>query len=148
MEPLDTSVAKDAVVERFWREVSAQERNLQQATPRAVTALPASALSALANAYWPGNLDHLQLCAERMLTAGYQDSWGVGRHIYGSNYFHYVRDPWMGLHEFYWDIDYIPENANWEIEVAEASHESLFQWATMPPPEDFLHNYEPQQAAR
>ena len=94
-----------------------------------------------------GNLDHLQLCAERILAAGYQDSWGVGRHIYGSNYFHYVRDPWMGLHEFYWDIDYIPENANWEIEVAEASHESLFQWATMPPPEDFLHNYEPQQVA-
>jgi DNA-binding NtrC family response regulator len=49
-----------ALIERFWREVSAQERNLQQAAPRALAALPSSAMSALANAYWPGNLDHLQ----------------------------------------------------------------------------------------
>jgi catechol 2,3-dioxygenase-like lactoylglutathione lyase family enzyme len=97
-----------------------------------------------------GNLDQLQLCAERMINAGYQDAWGVGRHIYGSNYFHYVRDPWMGLCEFYWDIDFIPEHADWKVQVADASgdalHENLFQWATMPPPEDFLRNYE--RAAR
>ena len=89
-----------------------------------------------------GNLDQLQLCAERMVGAGYQDAWGVGRHIYGSNYFHYVRDPWMGLHEFFWDIDFIPENGAWEVEYAAASPEALSQWATMPAPEDFLRNYE------
>ena len=93
-----------------------------------------------------GNLDQLQLLAERMIGAGYKDAWGVGRHIYGSNYFHYVRDPWMGLCEFYWDIDFIPENADWQVQVADASgdalHENLFQWASMPPPDDFLRNYE------
>jgi len=89
-----------------------------------------------------GNLDQLQLCAERMLSAGYKDGWGIGRHIYGSNYFHYVRDPWMGLHEFYWDIDFIPENARWEAEVADGGPEALSQWATVPAPDDFLKNYE------
>lgn len=88
-----------------------------------------------------GTLDQIQLCAERMLAAGYKDGWGVGRHIYGSNYFHYIRDPWMGLNELFWDIDFIPESADWEVETAEAGPDSLYQWATVPPPEDFLHNY-------
>jgi DNA-binding NtrC family response regulator len=40
-----------ALVERFWREISASQRT--QAT------LHGSAVTALAAAYWPGNLDHL-----------------------------------------------------------------------------------------
>jgi catechol 2,3-dioxygenase-like lactoylglutathione lyase family enzyme len=94
-----------------------------------------------------GNLDQLRLCAERMIAAGYQDAWGVGRHIYGSNYFHYVRDPWMGLHEFFWDIDFIPEQGPWTVEHAEAGPDALSQWATTPAPEDFLRNYERVMAA-
>lgn len=89
-----------------------------------------------------GNLDQIQFCAQRMIEAGYRDAWGVGRHIYGSNYFHYIRDPWNSLVEFFWDIDFIPANAQWEVENAEAGPESLYQWATMPPPEDFLTNFE------
>jgi len=89
-----------------------------------------------------GNLDQVQLCAERMLAAGYKDGWGPGRHIYGSNYFHYVRDPWMTLNEFFWDIDFIPENAVWTPENAEANADALSQWAVTPPPADFLKNYE------
>ena len=110
-------------------------------------AIALSAAPGLHHISWEmGNLDQLQLCAERMIGAGYKDAWGVGRHIYGSNYFHYVRDPWMGLCEFYWDIDFIPEHADWQVQVADASgealHENLYQWATVPPPEDFLSNYE------
>lgn len=93
-----------------------------------------------------GNIDQVRLRAQHLLEAGYRDGWGLGRHIYGSNYFHYIRDPWMGLNEFYWDIDFIPENASWDVEKAEANEESLFQWATSPPPEDFLKNYEVTQA--
>jgi catechol 2,3-dioxygenase-like lactoylglutathione lyase family enzyme len=109
-------------------------------------AIALGASSGLHHISWEmGNLDQLQLCAERMVGAGYKDAWGVGRHIYGSNYFHYIRDPWMSLCEFYWDIDFIPENAPWEVEVADASgdelHKSLYQWASMPPPEDFLHRF-------
>ena len=93
-----------------------------------------------------GNLDQIQLCAQRLIDAGYKDSWGVGRHIYGSNYFHYVRDPWGSLCEFFWDIDFIAEHSDWKVEVASASgeslHENLFQWAATPPPADFLKNFE------
>jgi len=89
-----------------------------------------------------GNLDQIQLCAERMIQAGYKDAWGVGRHIYGSNYFHYIRDPWNGLVEFFWDIDFIPAGANWEAEDCPPGPDSLFQWATIEPPADFLLNYE------
>jgi catechol 2,3-dioxygenase-like lactoylglutathione lyase family enzyme len=89
-----------------------------------------------------GNLDQIQFCAQRMVEAGYRDAWGVGRHIYGSNYFHYIRDPWNSLVELFWDIDFIPASAKWEVENAEAGPESLYQWATMPPPADFLANYE------
>jgi hypothetical protein len=89
-----------------------------------------------------GNLDQIQLCAERILAAGYKDGWGPGRHIYGSNYFHYVRDPWMTLNEFFWDIDFIPEDAAWTPENAAANADALSQWSVTPAPADFLTNYE------
>jgi len=44
-----------ALIERFWRAAGADER----AAPLLASLSPA-ALTALANAYWPGNLDHLQ----------------------------------------------------------------------------------------
>jgi catechol 2,3-dioxygenase-like lactoylglutathione lyase family enzyme len=109
-------------------------------------ALASSEAPGLHHLSWEmGNLDQLRMCAEKMLAAGYQNGWGIGRHVYGSNYFHYIRDPWMGLNEFFWDIDFIPENAEWDIEKAEANEESLFQWATEHPLEDFLKNYEAAQ---
>lgn len=89
-----------------------------------------------------GNVDQIQFCAQRMIDAGYQDAWGIGRHIYGSNYFHYIRDPWNGLVEYFWDIDFIPAGAAWDVENAEPGPDSLYQWAVTPPPADFLHNYE------
>ncbi len=48
------------LIEHFWRDVATQERSLQQGTLRPLASLPPAAMSALANAYWPGNLDHLQ----------------------------------------------------------------------------------------
>jgi len=44
-----------ALIERFWRAAGADER----AAPLLASLSPA-ALTALSNAYWPGNLDHLQ----------------------------------------------------------------------------------------
>ena len=42
------------LIERFWRDA-----NKGAATPPLLSALPPAALTALSNAYWPGNLDHL-----------------------------------------------------------------------------------------
>jgi len=43
------------LIERFWREA-----NKGAASPPLLSALPPTALTALTNAFWPGNLDHLE----------------------------------------------------------------------------------------
>ena len=48
----------------------------------------------------------------------------------------------MGLNELFWDIDCIPEQSSWQAEVATEGPDSRYQWATMPPPADFLRNDE------
>ena len=63
-----------ALIERFWQDVAAQERNAQQLAGRSLATLQPGAMSALAAAYWPGNLDHLQsVVANLALYAGSGD---------------------------------------------------------------------------
>ena len=60
-----------ALISRFWREITASQRTLGT--------LQASAVSALAAAYWPGNLDHLHnVIANLALTI---DSEITGEHV-------------------------------------------------------------------
>ena len=57
-------------IERFWRDIRAAQKDAERGGVRA-TSLPAAALTALTNAYWPGNLDHLQnVVANLALNAG------------------------------------------------------------------------------
>lgn len=58
-------------------------------------------------------LDDVGRGASQMADAGYKQGWGVGRHVLGSNYFHYVQDPWGSFSEYSADIDYVAANANW-----------------------------------
>lgn len=51
--------------------------------------------------------------SEQMRNAGYVEGWGLGRHTLGSNYFHYVRDPWGSFWEYSAHIDYVPAGQNW-----------------------------------
>ena len=63
-----------ALIERFWHDVAAQERNAQHPAPRGFATLQPTALNMLAGAYWPGNLDHLQsVVANLALYAGSGD---------------------------------------------------------------------------
>ena len=63
-----------ALIDRFWHEVAAQERNAQQASVRLIATLQPAALTTLTGAYWPGNLDHLQsVVANLALFAGSGD---------------------------------------------------------------------------
>jgi len=60
-----------AMIDRFWREITASQRTLATLHPTAVTALSA--------AYWPGNLDHLHnVMANLALTV---DSEITGEHV-------------------------------------------------------------------
>ena len=73
------------------------------------------------------NLDEVGLGMEQMLAAGHKEGWGVGRHVIGSNYFYYVRDPWGSFTEYSYDIDFIGVDTNWP--AANYSPESsLYLW--------------------
>ena len=87
-----------------------------------------------------GSLDAMEFGAARMNAAGYSAGWGLGRHVLGSNYFHYFQDPWGSYCEYTADIDYIPADCNW----GGGDHppeDAMFLWGP-PPPADFIANRE------
>ena len=59
------------LIERFWLEINATQQDAQHAVSRSFASLTPAAMSTLAGAYWPGNLDHLQsVVANLALTGG------------------------------------------------------------------------------
>ncbi|MDM0044396.1 VOC family protein [Variovorax dokdonensis] len=87
-----------------------------------------------------GSIDDVGSGAEQMRAAGYDRGWGLGRHVLGSNYFHYVRDPWGSFAEFSFDIDYIAHDVEWPASD-HPPEDSLYVWGP-PVPEDFIINHE------
>jgi len=55
-----------------------------------------------------GSLDEIVLGASHVTDAGYRSAWGLGRHVIGSNFFHYLRDPCNGMAEYFWKFLYLP----------------------------------------
>ena len=78
--------------------------------------------------------------AVQMLRSGYDAGWGLGRHALGSNYFHYVRDPWGSYSEYSSDIDYIAAGSEWDAQD-HPPEDTFYLWGPNPPG-DFAHNYE------
>lgn len=66
--------------------------------------------------------------------------WGFGRHTIGSNFFHYVQDPWGSWFEYYSDMDHIDDYALWTSTNYEME-DALASWGPALPG-DFVHNYE------
>jgi catechol 2,3-dioxygenase-like lactoylglutathione lyase family enzyme len=88
------------------------------------------------------DIDQIVLGAQTLLRAGYKDGFGLGRHVGGSNYFHYIRDPWNSLVEYFWDIDIIPEDdSNW-VPLNVGPEKITAVWAQTPPPPEFVQNFE------
>lgn len=78
--------------------------------------------------------------AMQMADRGYSKGWGLGRHVLGSNYFHYVRDPWGSYSEYSSDIDYIPADCDWPA-ADHQPEDAIYLWG----PQiwaDFIVNYE------
>jgi catechol 2,3-dioxygenase len=88
-------------------------------------------------------LDDVGLGMEQMVAAGYPDGWGVGRHVLGSNYFRYVRDPWGSFVEYSFDIDFIAPGQEWPA-ADHPAHDSLYVWGPALPA-DFVTNHESAQ---
>lgn len=91
-----------------------------------------------------GGINEIGLGAAQMADKGYQKGWGLGRHVLGSNYFHYVKDPWGSYSEYSADIDYIPLDHDWEAGDYPAE-DSIYLWGPEIP-KDFVHNYEAADA--
>jgi catechol 2,3-dioxygenase len=66
--------------------------------------------------------------------------WGFGRHTIGSNFFHYIQDPWGSWFEYYSDMDHIEDYALW-TPTNYAMEDALASWGPKVP-HDFVHNYE------
>ena len=87
-----------------------------------------------------GSVDEIGLGAMHMLGKGYDKGWGLGRHVLGSNFFHYVRDPWGSFAEYSADIDFVPHDADWQAATIRRKIRSTSGDRTRRP--DFVHNYE------
>jgi catechol-2,3-dioxygenase len=56
------------------------------------------------------DIDQIAMGAQTMAAAGHSHGWGLGRHTLGSNFFHYIQDPWGSWIEYSSDMDCITEN--------------------------------------
>jgi len=90
--------------------------------------------------YEVGGVDEIAMGALKMQESGWQPGWGLGRHVIGSNFFYYIRDPWGSFAEYFHDLDYIPESCAWEARDF-APEDALYRWGP-PVPEDFGLNRE------
>lgn len=63
--------------------------------------------------------------------------WGLGRHLVGSNYFWYLKDPAGNFSEYYSDLDVISEDQLWKPEVWHGSS-AYYAWGPDTPP-SFIH---------
>jgi catechol 2,3-dioxygenase-like lactoylglutathione lyase family enzyme len=79
-----------------------------------------------------GSLDEVGEGSEQMRTAGYPDGWGVGRHVLGSNYFYYARDPWGSFAEYSYDIDFVSPEIDWKSGDF-APEDSFYLWGPAVP---------------
>ena len=87
------------------------------------------------SAYQVADLDSLAAGGQYLLERGYQRSWGIGRHIEGSQIFDYWRDPDGFLVEHFSDGDLF--DCSLEPGWAPFRSSRLYQWGP-PPSKDFL----------
>lgn len=89
------------------------------------------------SAFEVADLDALAAGGEYLAEQGYHRSWGVGRHIQGSQVFDYWRDPDRFMVEHYADGDVFDNTL--EPGWAPMRASGLYQWGP-PPTSDFLGN--------
>lgn len=87
-----------------------------------------------------GSIEDVGLGMEQMTSKGHTYGWGVGRHVLGSNYFYYARDPWGSFAEYSFDIDFIPADLDWRAKD-HPPEDSFYLWGPAPP-DYFIQNHE------
>lgn len=85
------------------------------------------------------------LGAMQMADRGFSQGWGLGRHVLGSNYFHYVRDPWGSYAEYSCDMDYIGKDSGWVASDHE-DEDAFYVWGPQPPADFSVNQEAPKKA--
>jgi catechol 2,3-dioxygenase len=88
--------------------------------------------------------DEVGRAGRALLAKSGRGDWGFGRHTIGSNFFHYIQDPWGSWFEYYSDMDYIDDYTLWSP-TNYCMEDSLASWGP-DVPSDFVHNYEADAA--
>jgi catechol 2,3-dioxygenase len=91
-----------------------------------------------------GDPDEVGRAGRRLHDLAGKGDWGMGRHTIGSNFFHYIQDPWGSWFEYYADMDFIDDHSLW-TPTNYGLEDSLASWGPAVPP-DFVHNYEADSA--
>lgn len=86
------------------------------------------------SAYEVIDLDDIAMGQEHLLARGYEHSWGIGRHLLGSQIFDYWRDPWGMKFEHFCDSDRF--TADLPPGISPLTSGGLYQWGP-PTPKDF-----------
>jgi catechol 2,3-dioxygenase-like lactoylglutathione lyase family enzyme len=81
------------------------------------------------------DLDDVVQGGDHLKSRGHRHSWGIGRHVQGSQIFDYWRDPFGNKVEHWTDGDLV--NDSTPVGNAAFSPEELRQWGTPPTPEFF-----------
>jgi len=86
------------------------------------------------------SIEDVGIGMQQMEDAGYKEGWGVGRHVIGSNYFRYIRDPWGSFAEYSAGIDFIGADDEW-IPQDHPLEDSFYVWGPSTP-DYFIENHE------
>ena len=106
-----------------------------------LVAFAKSAVKGIHHTSWDvRSFDDVGLASAQMRRVGHTQQWGVARHVLGSNYFCYTRDPWGSWWEHSCHIDYVPAGFAWEARD-HPPEDSLYSWGPDVPP-NFVENVE------
>ena len=91
-------------------------------------------------AYEICDLDDLMLGHEHLKSKGYENVWGVGRHVYGGQLFDYWMDPWDFMYEHWTDTDRV--NANFKGVLDGTPQSAAGPWGPDVPERFLMHAHE------
>ena len=86
------------------------------------------------------SINEIGIGATAMAMKGHDYQWGLGRHVLGSNYFNYIRDPWGSYIEYSAGMDYVPADCDYDS-ADYGPEDSFYLWGP-DVPEGFTDNLE------
>jgi len=91
-------------------------------------------------AYEIHDIDDLMLGHEHLLARGYENVWGIGRHVYGGQIFDYWMDSWDFMYEHWTDTDRV--NATFRGVMDGTLESANGPWGAAVPERFFTHAHE------